>query len=49
MNTHDDTDVDYVIDANTNRYSKVGDANLTYNAAGNLITDKDGYQYYYDY
>lgn len=49
VNRHDGTDEDYVIDANTNRYAKVGDVNLAYDEAGNLITDKDGYQYFYDY
>jgi len=41
--------VNYVIDANTNRYDSVGGNSLTYDAAGNLTTDKDGYRYEYDY
>jgi YD repeat-containing protein len=49
VNIHDGTDVDYVIDANTNRYISVGGAALDYDAAGNLTTDKDGYEYEYDY
>ncbi len=33
----------------TNRYEKVDDANLSYDAAGNLTVDKDGYGRSYDY
>ena len=33
----------------TNRYNSVGDANLSYDSAGNLTADKDGYEYQYDY
>ncbi|MHC4155973.1 MAG: hypothetical protein ACYST6_13755 [Planctomycetota bacterium] len=33
----------------TSRYNSVGDANLSYDNAGNLTTDKDGYEYQYDY
>ena len=39
----------YIVDANTNRYVSVADANLTYDAAGNLTKDSDGYEYEYDY
>ncbi|MHC4648458.1 MAG: hypothetical protein ACYTBJ_23615, partial [Planctomycetota bacterium] len=49
VNVRDGNDVNYVIDYLTNRYSKVGDANITYDQAGNLATDKDGYGYEYDY
>jgi len=45
----DESDVNYVVDYLTNRYEKVGDANLAYDAAGNLIVDKDAYEYTYDY
>ena len=41
--------MNYVVDNLTNRYEKVGDANLSYDEAGNLIVDKDGYGYTYDY
>ncbi|MHC4621197.1 MAG: RHS repeat-associated core domain-containing protein, partial [Planctomycetota bacterium] len=41
--------MNYIIDYLTNRYSKVGDANITYDQAGNLALDKDGYEYEYDY
>jgi len=44
----DGNNVNYVIDANTNRYDSVGGNSLTYDAAGNLTTDKDGYRYEYD-
>jgi len=49
VNVWDGNNVDYVIDANTNRYDSVGGNSLTYDAAGNLTTDKDGYRYEYDY
>jgi len=49
VNVRDGNNVDYVIDANTNRYDSVGGNSLTYDAAGNLTTDKDGYRYEYDY
>ena len=39
----------YVVDPNTNRYDSVGGGNLTYDAAGNLTVDADGYEYEYDY
>jgi len=39
----------YVVDPNTNRYDGVGGSNLTYDAAGNLTTDPNGYEYVYDY
>ncbi|MHC4648597.1 MAG: hypothetical protein ACYTBJ_24335, partial [Planctomycetota bacterium] len=41
--------MNYVIDYLTNRYSKVGDANITYDQAGNLKVDRQGYGYKYDY
>jgi len=47
VNVWDGNNVDYVIDANTNRYDSVGGNSLTYDAAGNLTTDKDGYRYEY--
>lgn len=49
VNLKSGSDVNYVIDANTNRYASVGGVSLDYDAAGNLVTDKDGYQHYYDY
>ncbi|MCK4292774.1 MAG: hypothetical protein KAY65_06220 [Planctomycetes bacterium] len=49
VNVRETTDVNYAVDNLTNRYEKVGDANLTYNAAGGLQIDKDGYTYEYDY
>ena len=45
----DGNNVDYDIDNLTNRYDSVGGNTLAYDAAGNLTTDKDGYQYQYDY
>ena len=49
VNLKNGSDEDYVIDANTNRYGSVGGNSLDYDAAGNLTTDKDGYEYVYDY
>jgi len=49
VNVKDGNDVSYSIDELTNRYEKVGDANLAYDEAGNLIVDKDGYGCTYDY
>ena len=45
----DGNNVNYDIDSLTNRYDSIGRNTLGYDAAGNLITDKDGYQYEYDY
>jgi len=45
----DGNKVNYDIDNLSNRYESVGGNTLRYNAAGNLTTDKDGYQYEYDY
>ena len=41
--------MNYDIDNLSNRYDSVGGNTLAYDAAGNLTTDKDGYQYEYDY
>ena len=49
VNGRDGNDVTYSIDNLTNRYNNVGGNSLTYDAAGNLIADKDGYKYEYDY
>ncbi|MFC1678049.1 hypothetical protein ACFL3G_13445 [Planctomycetota bacterium] len=49
VNLRSGSNEDYVIDANTNRYTSVGGDSLTYDAAGNRTTDKDGYEYKYDY
>jgi RHS repeat-associated protein len=45
----DVNNIDYAIDTLTNRYDSVGGNNLTYDAAGNLTKDKNGYTYHYDY
>ena len=45
----DGNNVNYDIDSLTNRYDSVGGNNLTYDAAGNLTKDKNGYTYHYDY
>jgi len=49
LNVRDGNDVNYLVDNLTNRYNSVGDANLTYDSAGNLTADKGGYEYQYDY
>jgi YD repeat-containing protein len=49
VNVRDGNDVNYLVDSLTNRYNTVGDANLSYDSAGNLTADKDGYGYQYDY
>ena len=49
VNVRDGNDVNYVVDNLTNRYNSVGDANLSYDSAGNLTADKDGCEYQYDY
>ena len=48
-NVPDGNDVNYVVASLTNRYNKVGDANLAYDKAGNLTKDRQGYGYAYDY
>jgi len=49
-NINDNNEVFAIDDDNlTNRYNSVGGNSLTYDAAGNLTTDKDGYSYQYDY
>jgi SSS family solute:Na+ symporter len=45
----DGNNIDYVIDNLTNRYDSVGGNTLSYDAAGNLTKDRQGYTYYYDY
>jgi len=45
----DGNNVNYDIDNLSNRYDSVGGNTLAYDAAGNLTTDEDGYQYEYDY
>ena len=45
----DDGTVNFAVDTETNRYTSVGGNSLAYDAAGNLTTDKDGYQFTYDY
>ncbi|MHC4867878.1 MAG: hypothetical protein ACYTEX_27725, partial [Planctomycetota bacterium] len=49
VNMRDGSDVNYVIDNLTSRYESVDGNNLAYDAAGNLVTDKDDYDYEYDY
>jgi len=49
VNTRAGADVNYVVDKNTNRYTQIAAVPLSYDAAGNLIQDKDGYKYEYDY
>ena len=49
VNLRSDTNEVYAVDANSNRYNSVGGNSLSYDAAGNLTTDADGYQYDYDY
>ena len=49
VNLKDGNDVTYSVDNLTNRYNTVGGNSLTYDAAGNLTKDKDGYEYEYDY
>jgi len=49
VNVRDGNDITYTVDNLTNRYTSIADANLSYNAAGDLIKDKDSYEYEYDY
>ncbi|MHC4154055.1 MAG: RHS repeat domain-containing protein [Planctomycetota bacterium] len=49
VNVREGNDVNYVVDNPTNRYNSVGDPNLSYDSAGNLTADRDGYGYQYDY
>jgi len=49
VNVRDGNDVNYAVDTLTNRYDSIGANSLEYDAAGNLIKDRDGYQYEYDY
>lgn len=49
MNIRSGADVNYVIETLTNRYNSVGGNSLSYDPAGNLTKDKDGYEYEYDY
>ncbi len=49
VDLRDGSDETYVVDDDTNRYTSIGGNNLTYDNAGNLTTDKDGYKYSYDY
>ena len=45
VNVRDGNDVAYTVDNLTNRYRKVADANLAYDAAGNLTRHRLGYEY----
>jgi len=45
VNVRDGNDIAYTVDNLTNRYRKVADANLAYDAAGNLTRDRLGYEY----
>lgn len=49
INVRDTNDIVYSVDNTTNRYNSVGGNSLTYDKAGNLTTDKDSYEYEYDY
>jgi len=49
VNLRSGSDVNYVVDVLTNRYTAVGSNSLSYDSAGNLTRDKDGYEYQYDY
>ena len=49
VHLRDGNNIDYDVDNLTNRYDSVGGSALTYDAAGNLTKDKNGYTYYYDY
>jgi len=49
VNEHDGNDVTYSVDNLTNRYNSVGPNSLAYDKAGDLIHDKDDYNYQYDY
>ena len=49
VNVRDGNNVAYSVDNLTNRYNSVGGNSLTYDKAGNLTTEKDGYEYEYDY
>ncbi len=49
VNVWDGNDITYTVDDLTNRYTSVADANLTYDAAGSLTKDRQGYEYEYDY
>ena len=43
-----DGTVNFVVDDDTNRYTSIGGNTITHDNAGNLTTDKDGYQHEYD-
>ena len=49
VNVRDGSNVNYVIDANTNRYTEIDGAYPEYDAAGNLVKDYNSYEYEYDY
>ncbi|MGD0077764.1 MAG: hypothetical protein ABSB91_03945 [Sedimentisphaerales bacterium] len=49
MKMRDGSNVAYSVNNTNNRYNTVGGNSLSYDAAGNLITDKDGFTYHYDY
>ena len=50
VNDRSGTDVSYTASNITNRYSAIGGSNTpAYDEAGNLETDKDNYDYTYDY
>ena len=49
VNVRDGNGITYTVDNLTNRYTSIEDANLTYDAAGNLTQDQRGYEYEYDY
>ena len=49
VNLRDDTDQVYDVNDLTNRYVSIDSSSRTYDAAGNLTVDDNGYQYTYDY
>jgi len=49
VNVRDGNNITYDVNELTNRYASVGESGLEYDAAGNLIKDRLGYEYEYDY
>ena len=49
VKVRDTNDITYIVDELTNRYESIDGNSLEYDTAGNMTTDKDGYNYYYDY
>jgi RHS repeat-associated protein len=49
VNLRSGSDLAYQIDTDTNQYSQIGGNNISYDNAGNLSVDENGYIYSYDY